>query len=77
MKWAAMIRLKVKEVAEAKGFNQSTLSRASDIGFSTIRRIFQDPYREITTTTLERIARALQVEPGELLELVPDDQERQ
>lgn len=67
-----MIRLKVKEIAEAKGFNQSSLSRAANISFNTVKRIFRDPYREITTTTLEKIARALDVEPGALMEVVPD-----
>lgn len=68
-----MIRLKIKEIAEAKGFNQSSLSRAADISFNTVKRIFRDPYKEISTTTLGRIAEALGVEPGELLENVPDD----
>lgn len=67
-----MIRLKVKEIAEARGFNQSSLSRAADVSFNTVKRIFRDPYREITTTTLEKIARALGVNPGDLMEVVPD-----
>ena len=63
-----MVRLRVKEIAEAKGFNMSSLSRASDVSFNTIKRIFRDPYKEVTTTTLERIAKALGVPTAELLE---------
>ena len=67
-----MIRLKVKKIAEEKGFNQSSLSRAADIHFTTVKRIFQDPYKEVTTTTLEKVARALKVSICELIEELPD-----
>jgi transcriptional regulator with XRE-family HTH domain len=66
-----MVRLRVKEIAESKGYNMSSLSRASDISFNTIKRIFRDPYKEVTTTTLERIAKALGVPTSELIEDVP------
>lgn len=67
-----MVRLRVKEIAEAKGYNMSSLSRKADIGFSTVKRIFQDPYKEVTTTTLEKIARALEVSTSELIEDVDE-----
>jgi DNA-binding Xre family transcriptional regulator len=67
-----MVRLRVKEIAEAKGYNMSSLSRKADIGFSTVKRIFQDPYKEVTTTTLEKIARALEVPTSELIEDVDE-----
>jgi transcriptional regulator with XRE-family HTH domain len=66
-----MVRLRVKEIAESKGYNMSSLSRASDVSFNTIKRIFRDPYKEVTTTTLERIAKALGVPTSELIEDVP------
>lgn len=68
-----MLRLKIKEIAEAKGINQGQLSRLADVGYSTIRRIFDDPYYSVNFTTLERIAKALGVPATELLEEVPDD----
>ena len=37
------VRLKVREIAEQKGFNISTLSRKSDVGLSTVRRLWHDP----------------------------------
>jgi len=67
-----MVRLRVKEIAEQKGFNISSLSRKADIGFSTVKRIFRDPYKEVTTTTLEKLARALEVPTADLIEDVPD-----
>lgn len=67
-----MIRLKVKEVAQARGYNQSSLSRASDVSFLTIKRIFQDPYKDVNMSTLEKIAKALHVPVAELFEEKPD-----
>lgn len=68
-----MVRLRVKEIAEQKGFNQSSLSRAADISFNTVKRIYRDPYKEVTTTTLERIAKALGVSIADLIEELPDN----
>lgn len=67
-----MIRLRVKEIAEEKGFNQSSLSRTADVSFMTVKRIFRDPYKEVTTTTLEKIARALHVKVADLIEEIAD-----
>lgn len=68
-----MIRLKIKEIAESKGINQGQLSRLSDVGYTTIRRIFDDPYYSVNMSTLERIAKALEVPATELIEEVPDN----
>ena len=50
----------------------STLSRASDVSFTTIKRYFKKPYSYATTDTLEKIALTLGVEVGDLVERVPD-----
>ncbi len=68
-----MIRLKVKEVAEAKGFSMAKLARRADIDYKTVQRIYHDPLREVTTTTLDRLAKALDVDVRELIESVPDE----
>ena len=70
-----MLRLKVKELAESKGINQGKLSRMADVGYSTIRRVFDDPHYFVSFTTLERIAKALSVPALDLLEEVPDERE--
>lgn len=69
-----MLRLKVREIAEAKGYNQSTLARDSQVGFSTIKRLWRDPYRETATSTLEKIAKALHVSIHDLIEELPDEE---
>lgn len=68
-----MLRLRVKEVAESKGYNMSSLSRASDVSFRTIKRLWKNPYHEANTATLHKIARTLGVPTAELIEDLPDD----
>jgi DNA-binding Xre family transcriptional regulator len=63
------IRLKVKEVATRKGFNQSSLSRAANVDFKTVKRIFQDPTRDVNVSTVVKIAWALNVSLVDLLEV--------
>jgi len=69
------VRLKVREIAEQKGFNISTLSRKADVGLSTVRRLWHDPSRHVDFNVLERLAKALDVPVTALIEDVPDDRE--
>ncbi len=71
-----MLRLKVREIAELKGYNQSSLSRASDVPIQTIRRIWRNPYYEVRLATINRIASVLGVPATDLFEDVPDDRTR-
>ena len=64
-----MLRLKVREIAEQKGYNQSTLSRASDVPINTIRRIWRNPYYEVRLATLNRIAVVLGVPTTDLFRM--------
>lgn len=73
MEYIELYRLRIKEIAESKGYNISTLSRASDVPFTTLRRAWKDPYYEIRLTSLHKIARVLGVATGDLLEDIPDD----
>jgi len=67
-----MLRLRVKEVAQAKGYNMSKLSRATDVSFTTIKRMWTKPYSGANIDTLGKIARVLEVTLGDLTEEVPD-----
>jgi DNA-binding Xre family transcriptional regulator len=67
-----VLRLRVKEFAEERSYNMSSLSRVSDVSFTTIKRYFRKPYSYATTDTLEKIALTLGVEVGDLIERVPD-----
>lgn len=67
------IRLKARELAEEKGFNQSSLSRKANVDFKTIQRLFRDPYRDISVSTLVKIARALKVDMHDLVEVTVEE----
>ncbi len=67
-----MLRLRVKEVAIQKGYNMSSLSRAADLSFSTVKRLWTKPYSGATINTLDRIAKILNVPLSDLIEEVPD-----
>jgi transcriptional regulator with XRE-family HTH domain len=67
------IRLRVKEIAEQKGMSMGKLERLADLSHPTIRDIFRNPYREVTTTTLAKLASALSVSVSTLFEEVSDD----
>ena len=68
-----VIRLKIREVAQAKKMSRTRLSRLADTNYKTINALWNDPYREVTTTTLDKIAKALAVPVTDLLEQVPDE----
>ena len=68
-----MLRLRVKEVAQAKGFTMAKLQRAADINLKTIQAIYHDPYRDVAYSTLDKIAKALNVPISDLVEEVPDE----
>ena len=68
-----MLRLRVKEAAQEKGFSQGKLARAADMATNTLRAIYRDPYREISTTTINKLARALDVPVTDLIEDVPEE----
>jgi DNA-binding Xre family transcriptional regulator len=63
------VRLRVKELAEARGYNISSLSRHADISIRNIRRMWRNPYTVTTTETLEKLARTLGVTMNDLVEL--------
>jgi transcriptional regulator with XRE-family HTH domain len=68
-----MIIQKVKQTAEKKNINQSQLSRLSNVGYTTIRRMFDDETYTPSFDVLQKIADALEVAPLDLVEDVPDN----
>ncbi len=69
------LRHRIREVAEAKGFTRTKLSRRADINYRTVDAVWNDPYHIMTTDTLYRIAKALKVPIGDLLVQEPDKDE--
>lgn len=72
-----MIRLKVKELAQARGISQLRLGRLADIDTERMRKIYKygdSAHINLTLVSLDRIAKALGVDASELIESVPDEQ---
>lgn len=69
----AMIRLRLKELAQQRGISQGKLSRMSDVDENTIKRIYRNPTAIVSTETINKLAHALGVATTELIEDVPDE----
>ena len=67
-----MLRLRVKEVAQAKKMSMNKLSQRSEVSYHVIQDIYKNPFRIVTTDTLNRLAATLGVPVTELIEDVPD-----
>lgn len=66
-------RLRVKEEAELRGYNMSSLSRASNISFTTIKRIWRNDRHDVSVEVLNKIAMVLNVATGYLIEDVEEE----
>ena len=67
------LRLRIREIAEQKGLSMGKLERLADLSHPTVRDMFRNPYKEVTSTTLAKLATALGVSVSDLFEEVPDD----
>jgi DNA-binding Xre family transcriptional regulator len=67
-----MIRLRVREIAEEKHISQRKLAMRSGVDIRTIQKIFRDPYKIVTTETLDKMAKVLGCSASELIESEPD-----
>ena len=68
-----MIRLKVKEIAQAKGISQRRLFLRSEVDIRTIQKIWKDPFTNITIQTLAKLAKGLGVASVDLIEDVEEE----
>ena len=65
-------RLRVKEVAQEKGFSMTKLFHTSGVAYKTIQQIYRDPYRHVSYLVLLRLANAMNVPITDLFEEIPD-----
>lgn len=61
-------RFRLRELLQELGVSQSELSRTSGVSFTTINRMCGNLTEQISLGTIDKIAGALDVEPGELFE---------
>lgn len=69
-----MVRIRVKELAEARGITKAKLSRLSDLGVSTVNDLW-DESRDPRFSTLVKVARALGVKVADLYEEIDEHTE--
>lgn len=62
-----MAKLRIKEIAEAKGIKQSHLQIEARVTPPLLHRYWHNKTKTVDLDELEKIARALGVTPGELL----------
>lgn len=62
------IRVRLRELREAKGLSQEALGEAAGVRQATISELESGRKQRLDFGILERLADALGVEPGELLE---------
>ena len=68
-----MIELSVREVAEQKGIsNPLSLSKESGIAYANCHKIWNNQQKMISLDTLDRLCKALNCEPGDILLRVDD-----
>jgi putative transcriptional regulator len=68
-----MIRIRIKDVAEAKDFkNAHRLQLAAELSPHVAQRLWRGEVEKISMETLNRICRALDCQPGDLFVYEPD-----
>lgn len=68
-----MYRLRVRQIAESQGISRTKLSHLTEMQYETINGIWHDTQRDISLTTMLKLARALGVEVNDLYEVLPDE----
>jgi DNA-binding Xre family transcriptional regulator len=73
-----MIRFRLAEVLKRKGWTPYRLSQETGLTVPTAYRLADPAQRfgRYTTDTLNRLCQVLDVQPGELLQWVPEAQDR-
>ena len=69
-----MLRLRVAEVMHARGLTAFALSKGSGLAYATAYRISRTSagFGRLDVNTLNRLCEYFNVQPGELIEWVPD-----
>ena len=72
-----MIRFRLAEVLKQREWTPYRLSQVTGLTVPTAYRLADSSleFGRYTSDTLDRLCRALDVQPGDLLEWVPDEQE--
>jgi DNA-binding Xre family transcriptional regulator len=67
-----VLRLRVKEVAAEKKMSMNKLSQISQVSYHVVQDVYRNPFKVVTTDTINRLAKALRVPATCLLEDVEE-----
>lgn len=70
------VRLRIKEIAKQRGLNQSQLQIKAGVTPQLLNRYWHNHTQSVAFEPLEKIARALEVKPGDLLEETAEEEEQ-
>lgn len=62
------VKFRLRELLEEAGISQSDAARQSGLSFATINRLCTNATRQVHLDVLEKLAKLLHIEPGDLLE---------
>ena len=68
-----MIRLRIQEIAKSQGLNQSRLQIKAGVTPQLLNRYWHNHTQSVAFDPLEKIARALDVHPRDLIELINEE----
>lgn len=68
-----MTHLRVRELAEERGLNITTLSRRAELAYTTTHALWHGTPQQLNLRTLDRLARALGVSVRDLFGGEPED----
>jgi putative transcriptional regulator len=77
MKSPGMVIIRLKEILEERGISMYWVAQISGVPDNTLRNIIKkDGQRRIDLTVISRLCAALEMEPGEFFEYVPDEEDK-
>lgn len=62
-----MVRWRLKELAETERWNSHNLAEATGLSYTTVWGIWNNRTRRADLDTIEKLADALKVQPGDLI----------
>jgi putative transcriptional regulator len=69
----ATIKLRIGEILDERDISTAEFAEGADVTYNTALSLRRGGGRRLDLDVLERVCVFLEVGPGELLELVPDD----
>jgi len=69
-----MARLRIREVAEAKGYSMGLLQRRANVALKVIQNVWRNPRHDISFSTLLKLAAALEVRVTQLIDDEVDEE---